>query len=83
MGIVKEIISILLVFFTISVLVIVLVVQFLTKGVSGKKLMLLGINITLFGGILLVDPNYNHGIIVYIIALMGLIFTIIGFVTKD
>lgn len=78
-----EIISIIVAFFTISTLVIVLVFQFLAGDVSGKKLMLLGINITLFGGILLVDPNYNHGGIAYIIALAGLIFTIIGFGIKD
>jgi len=32
-------------------------VQGLKKGASGLKIMLLGIHITLFGGIIAVDPN--------------------------
>ncbi|GAV24913.1 hypothetical protein ciss_08460 [Carboxydothermus islandicus] len=50
----------------------------LRKGVSGIKLMLLGINITLFGGIIAADPNSNFGGIEYLIALAGLIMSIIG-----
>jgi hypothetical protein len=50
----------------------------LKKSKSGIKDMLLGINITLFGGILAVDPNSNLGGIEYIIVLLGLIISIIG-----
>ncbi|MDM8534169.1 hypothetical protein QUF55_05615 [Clostridiaceae bacterium HSG29] len=53
------------------------------NGVSGSKLMLLGINITLFGGIIAVDPNSNLGGIEYLIALIGLIVSIIGLGKKD
>lgn len=77
------IIPALLVFCTISAFVIILVTQFLRKGVSGIKLMLLGINITLFGGILAVDPNTSLGGFEYLIALIGLIFSIVGFGKKD
>ncbi|MTI65476.1 MAG: hypothetical protein FH753_02635 [Firmicutes bacterium] len=40
--------------------------------------MLLGINITLFGGIIAVDPNSNLAGVEYIIALTGLIISIVG-----
>lgn len=72
-----------LVFFVISGLIATLIVTGLRKGSSGFKLMLLGINITLFGGIIAVDPNSNLGGIEYLIALIGLIFSIIGFGKKD
>jgi len=53
------------------------------KGASGTKAMLLGISITLFGGILAVDPDSNLGGIEYLIVLLGLVVSIIGFVKKD
>lgn len=55
----------------------------LRKGVSGLKVMLLGINITIFGGIIVVDPNSNLGSIEYLIVLIGLIISIIGLWKKD
>ncbi|MTI71386.1 MAG: hypothetical protein FH751_14155 [Firmicutes bacterium] len=62
----------------ILVVITTLIVISVRKGVSGLKLMLLGINITLFGGIIAVDPNSNLGGVEYIIALTGLIISIIG-----
>ena len=72
-----------LVFIVILVLVSTLIIVGLRKGVSGSKLMLLGINITLFGGIIAVDPNSNLGGFEYLIALIGLILSIIGIGKKD
>lgn len=53
------------------------------KGVSGLKLMLLGLNITLFGGIIAVDPNSGLGGIEYLIALLGVIISIVGLGKKE
>lgn len=53
------------------------------KGVSGLKLMLLGLNITLFGGIIAVDPNSDLGGIEYLIALIGLIISFVGLGKKE
>ena len=55
----------------------------LKKGASGFKIMLLGINITLFGGIIAIDPDSNLGGIEYLIALSGLIISLIGLEKKD
>ena len=77
------VIPIVLILFVILALVTTLIVTGLRKGVSGSKLMLLGINITLFGGIIAVDPNSNIGGIEYLISLIGLILSIIGFGKKD
>lgn len=60
-----------------------LIIVSVRKGVSGLKLMLLGINITLFGGIIAVDSSSNLGGIEYLIALIGLILSIIGLKKKD
>jgi uncharacterized membrane protein YeaQ/YmgE (transglycosylase-associated protein family) len=48
------------------------------KSSSGLKIMLLGINLTLFGGIIAVDAESNLGGIEYLIALLGLIISAIG-----
>jgi len=54
------------------------------KGVSGLKLMLLGISIILCGGIIAVAPNSNYfGGIEYLIVCIGLILTFIGLWKKD
>lgn len=60
-----------------------LIVVSVRKGVSGFKLMLLGINITLISGIIVVDSNSNLGGVEYLIALIGLIVSIIGLGKKD
>lgn len=59
------------------------IVRGLKKGASGFKIMLLGINITLFGGIIAVDPNSNLGGVEYLIALSGLLISLIGLEKKD
>ena len=53
------------------------------NGVSGLKLMLLGINITIIGGIIAVDPNSNLNGIEYLIVLVGLAISIFGFGKRD
>ncbi|TDX49158.1 hypothetical protein [Orenia marismortui] len=63
--------------------IISLIVVSIRNGVSGIKLMLLGINITLFGGIIAVDPNSNLAGIEYLIAVTGLIISIVGSRKKD
>jgi len=73
----------LLIFVIILGLVIGLIIFGLRKGVSGLKIMLLGINITLLGGIIAVDPNSNLGGIEYLIVLLGLIISIIALGKKD
>lgn len=77
------IIPTILIFFIIASLFVIFIIQALVKGVSGIKLMLLGISIILFGGILALDNNTNIGGIEYVIALVGLIFSIVGFGKKD
>lgn len=53
------------------------------NGVSGLKLMLLGISITLFSGVIAVDPDFNLGGIEYLLAFIGLIISIVGFGKRD
>lgn len=63
--------------------IIGLVIIFSRKDLSANKLMLLGINLTLFGGIIVVDPNSDIGVIGYIIAFLGLIISILGIGKKS
>jgi hypothetical protein len=72
-----------LLFIIISGIVVTIISVSLRKGISGLKLMLLGINITLVGGIIAVDPNSNLGGIEYLVVLIGMIFSIIGLGKKD
>lgn len=72
------IISILLVFCVATLIVLVM-----KKNASGIKLMLLGISVILFGGILVIDPNTNIEGIEYLIILVGLVLSIMGFGKKD
>lgn len=60
-----------------------IIIVTLKKGFSGVKIMLLGISITIFGGILAVDPNSSLGGIEYLISFIGLIISIIGFGKRD
>lgn len=55
----------------------------LKKGVSGVKIMLLGISITIFGGILAIDPNSNLGGIEYLVSFIGMILSVVGFGKRD
>ncbi len=64
----------LIVFGTITSLIIINI----RKGISGLKLMLLGINITLLGGIIAVDPSSNLAGFEYLIVITGLIISIVG-----
>lgn len=48
------------------------------KDTSGIKMMLLGINITIFGGILVIDPNSYLKGIGYCTSFVGLIISLIG-----
>jgi hypothetical protein len=70
----------------ILVVIFVVVVYFIVKGlkknVSGIKGILLGINITLFGGIIALDPHSNVGG-GYIIALIGLMISAKCLAAKD
>jgi len=59
------------------------IVYSLNKGTSGFKMMLLGINITLIGGIIAVDPNSNLAGIEYLIVLVGLLVSLVGLKRKD
>lgn len=50
-----------------------------SSDTSGIKYMLLGISIILVGGIIAVDVNSYLGGYEYLIVLVGLIFSIVGF----
>lgn len=72
-----------LMFLALLGLIVGLIISGLRKEVSGIKVMLLGINVTLIGGIIAVDPNSNLGGIEYLIVLLGLIISIIGLRKED
>ena len=72
-----------LIFLAVLGSVVVLIVSGFRKGASGVKVMLLGINITLLGGIIAVDTNSSLGGVEYLIVLLGLVVSIIGFEKKD
>jgi len=55
----------------------------LRKGTSGIKIILFGLNITLIGGIIAIDPNSNLGGIEYLIVFLGLIISAVGLGKKD
>lgn len=71
------------VFLIISALIVGLIVEALKKGTSGLKIMLLGINITLFGGVFAVALHNNLVGVEYLIALLGLIISALGLLKKD
>jgi hypothetical protein len=73
----------LLILLVISGLIVGFIISSLRKGVSSIKIMLLGINITLLGGIIAVDTSSNLGGIEYLIVLLGLVVSIIGLGKKD
>lgn len=60
-----------------------IIILTLKKGASGMKIMLLGISITIFGGIIAVDPNSSLGGIEYLISFIGVIISVVGFVKRD
>jgi len=69
--------------FTVIAMVTVLVIEVLKKDISGTKLMLLGISIILFGGILVIDSSTNINGIDYIVMFVGLVFSIAGVGKKN
>ena len=77
------ILPLILIFLVILGLVVVFIVSGFRKGTSGVKIMLLGINITLLGGIIAIDTNSNLGGVEYLIVLLGLVVSIIGFEKID
>jgi hypothetical protein len=75
--------QVILIVFIIIGLIPVLIISILSKRTSGLKIMLLGINLTLLGGIIAVDQNRNYGAIVYLVVFLGLIISLIGLMKKD
>jgi hypothetical protein len=65
----------------------VLLVSFIIIGIiksdSGLKLMILGVNITLLGGIIVLDPDVNLNGFEYLMAFFGLFICLIGLWKKD
>lgn len=59
----------------VLIFLVYLIVTSFKKGTSSIKLMLLGINISLFGGIIVVDPHSNIGGFGYLIALVGILIS--------
>ncbi|MFN7253554.1 MAG: hypothetical protein ACK4M9_22690, partial [Anaerobacillus sp.] len=66
-----------------SVIFLILILRRIKKGVSGLKLMLLGINITLVGGVVTLDNNLSLGVLGYFIVVVGLILSFIGSTKRD
>jgi len=73
----------LILFAIVCIIVFGFIAYGIEKGASGHKIMLLGINITLLGGIIAVDPDSSLAGIEYLIALCGLIISLVGFAKKD
>jgi uncharacterized membrane protein YadS len=65
------------------VIFLILILRRIKKGVSGLKLMLLGINITLVGGVVTLDNNLSLGVLGYFIVVVGLILSFIGSTKRD
>jgi hypothetical protein len=75
--------QVILIVFAKLALIPVLIISILSKRTSGLKIMILGTNLTLLGGIIAVDRNRNYGAIVYLVAFLGLIISLIGLMKKD
>lgn len=67
----------------ISGLIALLIALASKKDISGLKIMLLGINITLFGCIFAFKADFKIGAMEYLIAFLGLITSIAGLLKKD
>lgn len=78
MGSIPEIIIFLMVGIVIS-----LFVSALKEGTTSFKIMLMGINITILGGIIAIHTNHSYGGAEYLIAFIGLVISAIGLVKKD
>lgn len=72
-----------LILFLLSGLIAGIIILVSKNSISGLKIMLLGINITLFGAIFALKSNLKIGVLEYSIALLGLIICVVGFIKKD
>jgi hypothetical protein len=72
-----------IVFLVLIAIVAAFFVASLRKGVSGIKVMLFGLNVTLLGGIIAVDPNSNLGGFEYLIVFVGLLISLAGLGKRD
>lgn len=67
----------------LGIITVAIISIFKRRIVSGVKVMLLGLSIILSGGIIAVDPSSSFGGIEYLIVLVGLIISIVGFGKVD
>ena len=67
----------------ISILFLVLIVRSVKKEVSGLKIMLLGINISIVGGVVVLDNKLSLGVFGYLIVIGGLVLSFIGSNKRD
>lgn len=72
-----------IVFLVLVVLMVVYVSKSLSDGTSGLKVMLLGLNLMILGGIVAVDPDSNLAGFEYLTILLGFIISFIGLRKKD
>jgi hypothetical protein len=64
-------------------LIVWLIARALKKGVSGVKVMLLGISLILFAGIISIEFSFYLAGVQYLIVILGFIISVIGFIKKD
>ena len=62
----------------ISIYLLYLIFVTLKNTESGKKYMILGLHVSLVGGILVLDTNIYFNRFAYIIVLLGLILSMVG-----
>lgn len=74
--------AILLLIFILGITIFFAIVISKAKSNSTVELMLLGIEITLVGGIVAVDNSSSLGGFEYLLILLGLAFTIGGYIKK-
>jgi len=77
------VLTVAVIFVIVFALIAVFTAYTVKKGATGLKIMLYGINITLLGGIIAVDPDSNLGGIEYLIAISGLLISFLGLLKKD
>ena len=77
------IITVVLLIVFVICMVASIVILSLKKKLSGFKLMLLGINATILGGIIAVDCNADLGGMEYLITIAGIVLSLVGFAKED
>lgn len=68
--------------FIIAIIILIVLAYLIISSFKGKseiQKMLLGIEITIIGGIIAIDPTSSLGGIEYLFVLLGLIVSILGF----